>query len=174
MPLGIRGEPYSTRCMVGNAMVFSSPCRPTSPSPQNRTATPAIRIRTSRLAVRRSVRVARSSLANSAANFSSSRPMPRLPAARGASISILVSKQPDRSQGQDLEVEQRRPSAQIFEVVFDARLHVLDVRRLAAAAVDLRQPGDARRNLVANHVPLDELAILLVVSHGMRPRPYQA
>ena len=41
MPLGMSGRPSLMRLMTGSAMVFSSPWRPTEPSPQKRTTAPA-------------------------------------------------------------------------------------------------------------------------------------
>ena len=63
---------------------------------------------------------------------------------------------------------------QVVEVIPDPRLHLRQVLGLAAAAADLRQSGDARQDLVAHHVALDQLAVHLVVRHRVRARPHQA
>jgi len=39
---------------------------------------------------------------------------------------------------------------------------------------ELGEPGDARQDLVAHHVPLDEFSIFLIVRHRVRPRAHQA
>src|SRR6185312_7633806 len=90
------------------------------------------------------------------------------------SVRLLGAQQPDCRQREDLDVEDRRPVPEVFEVILDARAHVLYAHGLAAEAVDLRKPGDSRRDFVAHHVALDELAVLLVVSDGVRTRTDEA
>jgi hypothetical protein len=72
--------------------------------------------------------------------------------------------------GDDLEVQQQGPVAQVFQVVFDALGHLVEGVGFTAAAVDLGPAGDARAHLVTHHVGLDELAVLLVVGHRVRAR----
>ena len=52
--------------------------------------------------------------------------------------------------------------------------HLVEGVGFAAQAVDLRPAGDARLDLVAQHVALDQLAVLLVVGDGVRARPDDA
>jgi hypothetical protein len=54
------------------------------------------------------------------------------------SIGLFVPQQLDRSSRQNLQIQQRRPVPQVFEVVIDASLHLFELRCLATAAVDLR------------------------------------
>jgi hypothetical protein len=88
-------------------------------------------------------------------------------------VRLVVAEQLDHRQQNDLDVEHRRPVPQVIEIVIDARLHLLELRGLAAAAVHLRKSGDAGQHLVANHVALDELAVLLVVRDRVRPRTHE-
>src|SRR5213075_809098 len=94
------------------------------------------------------------------------------PAARQMkrSIGILLAQHHDHRLEDYLQVQQQRPAAQVREVVLDTRLHLVDGVGLAAKAVDLREAGDARSHRVADHVAADQLAIELVMRHGMRPR----
>src|SRR5215469_9509850 len=185
MPLGMRGLPCSTSCMVGRAIVFSSPCRPTEPRPQKRTKAPTHRMRTRMSATRDAGQLGRargSRTSKRPANEVSSLSilvMRFVQTSRGsnpahdryesprflsASIRLLVAQQFHRREEQDLQIEQRRPAPKILQVVIDARLHVLYVRGLAPATIDLCQAGDARGHFVPDHVALDELAVFLVVS----------
>ena len=86
-------------------------------------------------------------------------------------IGLVVAEQLDDRQKNDLDVEHRRPVPQVIEIVIDARLHLLELRGLAAAAVHLRKPGDAGQHLVADHVALNEFAVLLVVRDRVRSGP---
>src|SRR5919112_268501 len=63
--------------------------------------------------------------------------------------SIRALEQPaDDRQPHDLEIESDGPVFDVVEVVFDAFLE----RRVPAPPVPLRPPGDARLDLVAQHV----------------------
>src|SRR5581483_1937781 len=86
------------------------------------------------------------------------------------SVGILLLQHHDDGLQDDLQVEHQRPVAQVREVVFDPRLHLLHRLGLAAEAVHLRVTGDARAHLVADHVAADQLPIELVVRHGVGPR----
>ena len=52
----------------------------------------------------------------------------------------------------------------------DARLHLVEGAGFAAVAVDLGPAGDAGLDLVADHVALDQVAVHLVVRHGVGAR----
>src|SRR5262245_38007810 len=86
-----------------------------------------------------------------------------------ASIGLAIAEDLHGRLEKDLEVERRSPLPEVIEVVLDACLHVFEPGCLAAAAVDLGEARDARQHLVADHVSLDEPAVLLVVRHRMRP-----
>src|SRR6185369_17928289 len=85
-------------------------------------------------------------------------------ASAGGSVCAIVLEHSQRRERKNLEVEQRRPALEVFEVVVQASLHVFETHRLAAAAVHLGEARDARRCLVTDHVALDEAAIFFVVS----------
>src|SRR5581483_2692341 len=175
MPLGMSGSPCSTRFMTGSAMVFSSPCRPTAPSPQKRSTAPAntttARSQSDLEPVRASTAAALmracadapapgTVTTKSAANLPRSCAImgvgrcPYLNVARLRSVGVLVAQQADRRQEQNFQIQQRRPAPQILEVVVDTRLHVLHPGRLTAAAIHLGEARNARRHLVADHVAL--------------------
>src|SRR5258708_38381369 len=63
---------------------------------------------------------------------------------------------------------------EVVEVVVHPRLHLFQLRGLSPATVDLRKAGDAGQYFVTHHVALDELAVFLVVSHGVGPWAHQA
>ncbi|MNS87645.1 hypothetical protein D3C72_1215930 [compost metagenome] len=56
----------------------------------------------------------------------------------------------------------------------DARFHLVERFRLAAQTIHLRPAGNARLDLVAQHVALDQLTVLLVMRHRVRARPDNA
>src|SRR5215470_8375206 len=60
---------------------------------------------------------------------------PEVHGARCRSVGLVVADHPDRRERENLEVEERRPATQVFEVVVEPRLHVLETRGFAAAAV---------------------------------------
>src|ERR1044071_9510239 len=91
-----------------------------------------------------------------------------------SSICVLVAEHENEGPDQDLDVEQPAPVPQVLDVVVDAPTHVVERLRLAAATVDLREPRDAGGDLVTHHVATNELAILLVVRHGVGPRADEA
>nr|GEU28033.1 hypothetical protein [Tanacetum cinerariifolium] len=70
----------------------------------------------------------------------------------------------------DPHIEPQRPVAQVIEVVGDARFHLVERVGFATQAVHLGPAGDARLDLVTQHVTLDQLAILFVVRDRMRTR----
>src|SRR5690606_16726791 len=59
---------------------------------------------------------------------------------------------------------------QVLEIELDAPTHRLEIIA-AAIAVEWRPAGEARLDLVADHVTRDESAVLLVDRHRMRARP---
>src|SRR5690606_35759267 len=61
---------------------------------------------------------------------------------------------------EDLQIKRQRPVAQVLDVAGHARLHLFQLGGLATAATDLCQAGDAGWHLVADHVALDEPAVL--------------
>src|ERR1700730_13564250 len=62
---------------------------------------------------------------------------------------------------------------EVIEIVVDPRLHLFELRCLASATVDLREAGDAGQHFVPHHVALDELAVFLVVRHGVGPGAHE-
>jgi hypothetical protein len=70
----------------------------------------------------------------------------------------------------DPQVQPQRPVAQIIQVVLDARFHLVQRGGFTTQAVDLGPAGNARLDLVAQHVALDHLAVLLVVRDRVRAR----
>src|SRR5258708_16633786 len=99
----------------------------------------------------------------------------RRPVAEGrASIGVFRDDQhPDRHQ-QNLEVEPDRPIVDIFQIVGDALAGLQEIADLAAQAMHLRPPGDARLYPVPGEIVADRLVVELVSrAHGddMRPRP---
>ena len=64
--------------------------------------------------------------------------------ARPPLIRLVVSEYLHHGQQDDLDVQHRCPVPQVVEVEIDARLHLLELRGLAAATVDLCEAGDSR------------------------------
>src|SRR3569833_814882 len=87
-------------------------------------------------------------------------------------VRFLAAVQDPHGRDDVLDIEPGSPMTQILEVEPDALTHFLDRFRLAAQAVHLRQAGDTWTYLVPDHVAADELAVLLVMRHGMRPGTY--
>src|SRR6185436_13504518 len=96
----------------------------------------------------------RKSCASIAAN--AARQMARSHAGGGvwSLIGILALPYDEDRPPDDREVELERPVPQVIEVVFDARLHLVEGFGLAAQPVHLRPAGDARPHLVPHHVAL--------------------
>src|SRR5579872_2841652 len=89
------------------------------------------------------------------------------------SVTAVVQDHPDGLQ-QDLDVEPRRPMAQILQIIAHPLRHLLQGLGLAAQSIDLGETRDSGPHLVADHVSIDELTVELIMSDGMRPRPDQA
>lgn len=87
------------------------------------------------------------------------------------SIRVLVDEALEDGQEDDLQIQPQRPVLQIFQIVLDAHFHLFQRFGLAPPTADLRPAGNAGLDLVAQHVAADQLAVLLVVRHRMRPRP---
>src|ERR1700688_3005426 len=88
-------------------------------------------------------------------------------------IGVGAAKHNDSRLEQDQQVKSWRPTPQVLDIVFDTLAHLFDRVGLPAKAVDLRPTGNARLDLVPDHVALDEPAILLVVCDSVRPRSHQ-
>ena len=86
-------------------------------------------------------------------------------------VRVGVVEAPKHRQEDDLEVEEKRPISDVVEVEFDPFFHLLEGVGLASPAVDLCPACDARFDLVTQHVVTDQLAVLLVVRHGVGPWP---
>src|SRR5205823_10079464 len=86
------------------------------------------------------------------------------------SESVLVRLPAEDGQEDDLDVPEEAPVADVLEVVLDALLHLVHGVRLAAPAVHLSPAGDARFDLVTEHVAVNLRAIELVMGDGVRPR----
>src|SRR5690606_30248671 len=97
-------------------------------------------------------------------------PCPRSPvpgdviAASVTSIGVPRVEQRYGGHRQDVQVEHHRPVLDVVEVVLDPALDLLRCVGFPAPAVDLRPAGDARLDLVAREVAVDDLAIELVGS----------
>ncbi|VDZ74223.1 Uncharacterised protein [Atlantibacter hermannii] len=68
------------------------------------------------------------------------------------------------------DIEPQAPFADIFQVELDTLFHFFQSIGFAAPAVNLRPAGDARFDLMPQHVAFDQFAILFVMGHGMRTR----
>src|SRR5439155_13499880 len=90
------------------------------------------------------------------------------------SIGVLIASNHPQRLADDFHVEPGGPVAQILQIELHALAHLVDRLGLAAQTIHLREPRDARSDLVADHVAVYELAILLIVSHSVRPGPYDA
>src|ERR1700733_6441737 len=93
--------------------------------------------------------------------------------AGAGSVGLVITEYFYHRQHQDFQVQGRGPASQVVQIMSDPGLHLFQLRGLAACAIDLGQAGDAGPHLVADHVALDELAVLLVMGHGVRPRSEQ-
>src|SRR5690606_30409548 len=99
------------------------------------------------------------------------RTLPR-PAWLAGTVSLVrlgILQRLQRRAQHDVQVHAQRPVAQVLEVVPYPHGHLVHRLGLAARAVDLGPAGDARLDLVPDHVALDELAVGLVVGYRMRP-----
>src|SRR5438552_7606050 len=85
------------------------------------------------------------------------------------SIRILALEDHPYRLRDDVQIQAQRPIAQVVEVVINARLHLRERLGLPAVAVHLGPAGDSRLDLVPLHVAPDQLAVHLVVRHGVRP-----
>src|SRR5688572_17463036 len=90
------------------------------------------------------------------------------------SIRLAIVQYPDDGLHQDPKIEGRRPVAQVFEVIFDPAMHIFELARFAAATIHLRESSDSRWHLVADHIALDQPAILLIMRDRMRSWTDQA
>src|SRR5688572_12407980 len=90
-----------------------------------------------------------------------------IPEALG-SVRVAIVQYPDDSLHQDPKIEGRRPVPQILEVIFDPAMHVFELAGFAAATVHLCESSDSRWHFMADHVALDQPAILLIMRDRMR------
>lgn len=81
--------------------------------------------------------------------------------------SCIFGDEPDGAQD-DLEIKREGPVAEVVEIKLDAAFHLFDGVCFATGTIDLGEAGNAGANFVADHVALDELAVLLVVRYGVR------
>ena len=87
----------------------------------------------------------------------------------GASLVRLPCvEQRERRAHEDVEVEQDRPVLDVVEVVLDAPADLFRRVGLAAPAVDLGPAGDARLDLVAGEVAVDDFVVEAVAGLGLR------
>src|SRR5581483_12028709 len=91
-----------------------------------------------------------------------------------ALIGVAVLQDHPYGLEEDLDIEPRRPVPQVLEVVANALGHLFQGLGLAPQAIDLGEARDAGPHLVADHVPVDELTVELVVRDGMGSRADQA
>ncbi len=73
---------------------------------------------------------------------------------------------------QDPHIEPDRPVLDIEQIVFHARVHQVDGRRLAAQPVHLGPAGDPRLDPVAVQVAIDAGRVILDVRDRVWPRPH--
>src|SRR3954468_8874590 len=74
-------------------------------------------------------------------------------------VRAAVAKNEKDGLRDDLQVEAQRPVAQVAQIVFDTLAHLVDSVGFAAQPIDLGPTGDARLDLVANHVAIDEFTV---------------
>src|SRR5690606_20128249 len=74
---------------------------------------------------------------------------------------------------EDVDIQSQGPVTQVMQVVLHAAPHLLQALSLAPKSVDLCPTSDTGTNLVPQHVTIDELAILLVVSYCVRAQTNQ-
>lgn len=85
-------------------------------------------------------------------------------------IRLLPNKPLEDRDNHDLDIQNHRPIADVFQIVVDAGFHFVDGFGFAAAAADLRQAGNAGLHFMAQHVALDLLAVVFVMGDGVRAR----
>src|SRR5882672_1343980 len=85
--------------------------------------------------------------------------------ASSSSEGILLLEQDKDRLHHYLQIELQGPISQVIEIMFDARLHLVERVGFPAQTVDLRQTRDPRLDFVTDHVALDEAAVHLVVRH---------
>src|SRR5688572_21375714 len=96
-----------------------------------------------------------------------------IPEALG-SVCLAIVQYPEDGLQQDPKVEGRRPVPQVVEVIFDPAMHVFELAGFAAATIHLCESSDSRWHLVADHVALDQPAILFIMRDRMRSWTDQA
>ena len=67
----------------------------------------------------------------------------------------------------DSDIEAERPISQILQIALDATPHRIEIAGLASETSDLGESRNTWSDLVSDHVTLDQLTVLLVVSDGM-------
>src|SRR5262245_46108645 len=92
----------------------------------------------------------------------------------GPSISVTVAQDNPGGSEKNPEIERNRPMFEVIQVVLDALFHLVQRGCLAAKAVDLGPTGNTRPDLMADHVAVDQPAVLLVVRHRVRPWAHDA
>ena len=71
---------------------------------------------------------------------------------------------------QDHDVESQVPVADVPKVHIESLLHQRDLCGIAAAAMNLGPAGDAGLDVMTLGVVRQYLAVLIIMSDGMRPR----
>src|SRR5687768_8029858 len=90
------------------------------------------------------------------------------------SVCLAIVQYPHDGLHHDPKIERRRPVPQVVEVIFDPAMHVFELAGFAAASIHLCESSDARWHLVADHIALDQAAILLIMRDRMRSWTDQA
>lgn len=72
----------------------------------------------------------------------------------------------------NLHIQEEMPMLDIPNIILDALLHLPNLVREAAIAVDLRPSGNAWLDHMAHHVFVYQLSITLGLLEHMRTRPY--
>ncbi len=82
----------------------------------------------------------------------------------------------ERRDREDVEVQHQRPVLDVVQVAIDAFADLGGIIDFTAPAIDLRPAGDARLDLVAGEISVDDLVPELVARmgvHGMRARAHE-
>src|SRR5690606_26950487 len=85
---------------------------------------------------------------------------------RAASVCMIGLQQGKRRNREDVEVEQDRPVLDVVEVVLDPTLDLFTGVGLAAPTLDLGPAGDARLDLVAGKIAVDDVGVEAVCGPG--------
>ena len=74
------------------------------------------------------------------------------------------------SEEYDFDVEPERHVFNVKKIVFDTLLHFVKGVSFATKTVDLRPARDTGFDLVTKHVAFDQLLVVFIVLHSVRPR----